>query len=727
MAISAYSVWEVQQAGNDNNSGAFDINATMTSTLSSSTGTSTAPRVTASNYSFTSNDVGHYLFIKSGSGWYPGWYKILSAIGGSAIVQATIYQSVSSNSTISNLNGVASSNSVSSGTWAIDYTQKAGSFITYSDLYAVSGTTLSSTGQSFLPSVIGNIINVTGGAGFNTGRYTINSLTGFVASLDRTVATIGSTSGAGILGGAMASVQNCLQSQYSHSSANQWTKTFIKNDNIYNISSNISFVSPYYVTLIGYGSVRGDNTRARYNFTADNLTFFAPITQVTQKLTAMNLSFEGNSFTSSTYAFSYVQFSGIKQYAYNCEFKRLRFPTNTYGVSWQWHKCLFDGLTGISLDSAQSLYDCLTQNCNNPQWWGGPIINCVFRNNGGVCVYYNTGLHFNMIRGNTFYNNATPILHYNNCGSNQIANSMIENNLFVNNSGYAIQGVNQGDCGEFPTAIIENNAFYNNTSGSINLGSKSYQDTSDYYANNIFLSANPFLSPTTGDLRLNDVVGGGKALKGRGMPSVYNGLETTINAIDIGAIQTASTSPDRMLASTSKSTTINANTTSYSEYVYMSSTGYSSTTTDLKAYYIRQNSAPVAIGLTAQTPTGSFISGGFCEVDSINLPGLYRFDVPNAVFTSGSNSSMIHLANLSNNDKTMITYKFNDTQTLDLTQSIPLSNTPNTTGDALNASRALGFGKWVVTGTSLNLYAPDGTTIIRSFTLNSATEPTSRT
>jgi hypothetical protein len=146
----------------------------------------------------------------------------------------------------------------------------------------------------------------------------------------------------------------------------------------------------------------------------------------------------------------------------------------------------------------------------------------------------------------------------------------------------------------------------------------------------------------------------------------------------------------------------------------------------LKAYYIRQNSAPVAIGLTAQTPTGTYTSGGFCEVDSVNLPGLYRFDVPNAVFTSGSNSSMIHLANLSNNDKTMITYKFNDAQTLDLTQSIPTSNTPNTVGDALNAARALGFGKWVITGTSLNLYAPDGTTIIRSFTLNSATEPTSR-
>lgn len=64
---------------------------------------------------------------------------------------------------------------------------------------------------------------------------------------------------------------------------------------------------------------------------------------------------------------------------------------------------------------------------------------------------------------------------------------------------------------------------------------------------------------------------------------------------------------------------------------------------------------------------------------------------------------------------------------LDLTQAVPTSNTAETLGDALNAARAQGFGKWVLTGTSLVLYANDGTTAVRSFTLNSATAPTSRT
>lgn len=63
---------------------------------------------------------------------------------------------------------------------------------------------------------------------------------------------------------------------------------------------------------------------------------------------------------------------------------------------------------------------------------------------------------------------------------------------------------------------------------------------------------------------------------------------------------------------------------------------------------------------------------------------------------------------------------------LDLTQAIPTSNTAQTVGDALNAARAQGFGKWVLTGTSLAIYAADGTTIVKTLTLDSSTAPTQR-
>ena len=63
---------------------------------------------------------------------------------------------------------------------------------------------------------------------------------------------------------------------------------------------------------------------------------------------------------------------------------------------------------------------------------------------------------------------------------------------------------------------------------------------------------------------------------------------------------------------------------------------------------------------------------------------------------------------------------------IDLAQTIPNSNTAQTVGDALNAARAQGFGKWILSGTSLTLYAADGTTVVRVFTLDSASAPTQR-
>ena len=66
---------------------------------------------------------------------------------------------------------------------------------------------------------------------------------------------------------------------------------------------------------------------------------------------------------------------------------------------------------------------------------------------------------------------------------------------------------------------------------------------------------------------------------------------------------------------------------------------------------------------------------------------------------------------------------------LDLTQAVPTSNTAETVGDALNAARADGFGKWIMDANAktLVLYANDGTTVVRTFTLDSGTAPLTRT
>lgn len=63
---------------------------------------------------------------------------------------------------------------------------------------------------------------------------------------------------------------------------------------------------------------------------------------------------------------------------------------------------------------------------------------------------------------------------------------------------------------------------------------------------------------------------------------------------------------------------------------------------------------------------------------------------------------------------------------IDFTQAVPTSNTAQSIGDCLNAARAQGFGKWVLSGTTLTLYAADGVTGLRAFTLDNSTSPTIR-
>jgi hypothetical protein len=267
-------------------------------------------------------------------------------------------------------------------------------------------------------------------------------------------------------------------------------------------------------------------------------------------------------------------------------------------------------------------------------------------------------------------------------------------------------------------AIILNNAFFQNTSGNINLGAKAYNDTSDFYGGNIILTASPFIDAASGDFRLNDNINGGKLLKGKAFPEQYFGIDSFTNAQDIGAVQSASNNLDKTLGTLNKPILIKAGTTGYTEFVYLSNTGYTYQTTGLKAFYIRPGINNTQITLASQTVNGSYVSGGFVEVDPVNMPGLYRFDVPDVVLASGASSSVLQIINQSNNDKAIISYKFQDPINLNLTQSVPTSNTDQSVGDALNSARAYGFGKWAINGKNLEYYNLDGTSVIKTLGLD---------
>lgn len=89
--------------------------------------------------------------------------------------------------------------------------------------------------------------------------------------------------------------------------------------------------------------------------------------------------------------------------------------------------------------------------------------------------------------------------------------------------------------------------------------------------------------------------------------------------------------------------TVAQGSTSQTIELYLGVTGLTPTTTGLVAHYVRSKSAPVQIPLVAQTPTGSWISGGFCQISASNVPGLYRLDVPDAAFAQGAENVTIYV------------------------------------------------------------------------------------
>jgi hypothetical protein len=63
--------------------------------------------------------------------------------------------------------------------------------------------------------------------------------------------------------------------------------------------------------------------------------------------------------------------------------------------------------------------------------------------------------------------------------------------------------------------------------------------------------------------------------------------------------------------------------------------GLAYNTSSLQAYYqINATGTLTAVSLATQTATGAWSSGGFVKRSDTNAPGLYRFDIPNAVLAS---------------------------------------------------------------------------------------------
>lgn len=69
-------------------------------------------------------------------------------------------------------------------------------------------------------------------------------------------------------------------------------------------------------------------------------------------------------------------------------------------------------------------------------------------------------------------------------------------------------------------------------------------------------------------------------------------------------------------------------------------TGLAYNSAGAKASYTRPKQAAVEITLASQTPTGDWVSGGFCEISSTLARGLYRLDLPDGAAALGADYAL---------------------------------------------------------------------------------------
>ena len=103
--------------------------------------------------------------------------------------------------------------------------------------------------------------------------------------------------------------------------------------------------------------------------------------------------------------------------------------------------------------------------------------------------------------------------------------------------------------------------------------------------------------------------------------------------------------------------TIAPGSTSQSIELYLGATGLTASTSGLSARYNRTRTASVDIPLVARTIAQAWTAGGFAEVDSTNMPGVYRLDVPDAALAAGADDVTIVVRGASGTNGAVMTVK----------------------------------------------------------------------
>jgi len=206
---------------------------------------------------------------------------------------------------------------------------------------------------------------------------------------------------------------------------------------------------------------------------------------------------------------------------------------------------------------------------------------------------------------------------------------------------------------------------------------------------------------------------------------IYHGEFTTCR-FDTGIAADADTLP------TATATRNGADDASFSLTATRLDTGRYAVSGTIPTSYASGNSVQISVSATVGGVAGKAVIDGFV-VDTKRLSDLNDAASPSAAqIRAELDANSTRLANLDAAVSSRSTFNGGPVQSVqapvsvDLGQAVPLSNEANSVGDCLNAARAQGFGRWEKIGPALRLFGPDGTTVVRTFTLDDATNPSAR-
>jgi hypothetical protein len=412
---------------------------------------------------------------------------------------------------------------VSPGT---DFSQQTAAQIAFTDLVIGATTTnLTSVLNPFGSTHVGNFIQITSGTNFTTGIYEIVSVSGVIATMDRSVGTAASTGGHGNLGGCLASPGKVA------SVAVAGNLIYMKATATYSISTAVvptnsgSAGSP--IIWIGYTTTRGDNGQV-------TIQTSAPLTSGLFNLNALsyhnwfNLIFDANAQT-NTIGCNAAVFG----YVYNCKainFKSAGFFTSNASVTFD--NCVASGGAGTA--GFENTNVCTFINCRATGntctgflfAWVCVAITCISDNNTGASsdgFQFGSVAEMQNMRHCVAYKNGRDGFRLN--GSSIVWS--VKNCISVMNSGWGFNSTTNYGSALAYLIVVGFNAYYSNTSGQYN---QVPAGTSD-----VTLTGDPFTNGSSNDFSLNSTAGAGAACRAAGFPGVLQSGGT--GYVDIGALQ----------------------------------------------------------------------------------------------------------------------------------------------------------------------------------------------